>query len=134
MTICISMEKFLIDTHVLIWLVSDSKKISKKAFLKLNHRETKIYISTVSLWEIAIKEKIGKLDLGLTIEELILELKFNKIEIFTINTNHIKALNSFKLHHRDPFDRMLIAQAKVENMTIITKDNSFSKYNIDILW
>ena len=128
------MRQFLIDTHVLIWLVSESKKISEKAFSILNHRENKIYISTISLWEISIKEKIGKLDLGLTIDELIKELKFNEIEIFTINTNHIKELQNLDLHHRDPFDRMLIAQSKTENMTIITKDNSFSKYDIDILW
>ncbi len=128
------MKKYLIDTHVLIWLVSESEKISRKAFSILNRRENKIYISTISLWEISIKEKIGKLDLGLSIDELITELKFNEIEIFTINTNHIKELKNLELHHRDPFDRMLIAQGKTENMTIITKDKSFSKYDVDILW
>ncbi len=96
--------------------------------------QNEIFVSDISIWEIAIKMKIGKLNFEMSIKKLcehITNLKFNWLKI---NKNHIIETLNLPLHHRDPFDRILIASAKLENLTIITKDRNFDKYDIDILW
>jgi len=126
--------KYLLDTHVLIWMVSNSKMISQKVATILKNREKKLWFSTVSLWEIAIKSSLGKLQLELSIDELVKELILNDIELFTLNIEHVKNVQTLPFHHRDPFDRMLISQAKSEQMTILTKDANFSLYEVDVIW
>ncbi len=117
------MKKYLLDTHTFLWFMEDSKFLSKNANSKIINGE--IYLSIISLWEIAIKINIGKLELNFSLEKY--ENSWKKIggKLLNISTNHIFNYENLELHHRDPFDRMLIAQAKVENLIVITKDRNF---------
>ena len=127
------MKKFLIDTHILLWLMLEPNKLSKKVKSTLKNFDNELFVSKISLWEIAIKMKIGKLDIKMNFDDIFDILENNDLKLLDLSNKHIAKTLLFDLHHRDPFDRMLIAQAKTENMTIITKDKSFSKYDIDIL-
>ncbi len=128
------MRKYLIDTHVLIWFLEDNSKLPKDISEIIISENERIYISMVSLWEISIKRSIDKLDLKLSTSTIIDRCKkhWNIKNGFT--SKELQIYENLPFYHRDPFDRMLIAQAKNENMIIITKDSNFSKYNIEIMW
>ena len=128
------MGKYLIDTHVIIWFYEGDNKLPKKIRTFLEEENEKIQVSMISLWEISIKISIGKL-----------KLKENTSTIFNnckkywnikndLTSKELQIYENLPFYHRYPFDRMLIAQAKNENMIIITKDSNFSKYNIEIMW
>ena len=125
--------KYLLDTHVLIWYLFGDTAISKTA-KKLIDNTDECYYSICSLWEIGIKQSLKKLTLKESIpyiEEKCQENDFNK---FDISSEHIELLKSLPFIHHDPFDRLLIAQAKAEKMTIITKDGIIPQYNIQTIW
>lgn len=121
--------KFLLDTQIFIWWMKDEKLQENVKNIISNPANT-IYLSTVSVWEMIIKKKIGKLKLPknwkITIED-------GKFEILPINLEHALTVETLFLHHKDPFDRMLIAQAKVENLIMITSDPKMSKYKIRVI-
>ena len=128
------MKKYLIDTHVLIWFFEGDEQLAVKTRTFLIEEKEKIQVNMISLWEISIKINIGKLKLNQNTSEIL--KKSN--EYWTLRNGftekQLLAYEKLPLHHRDPFDRILIAQAQSENLTIITKDRNFSKYDIDILW
>jgi len=126
--------KYLIDTHILLWLMLEPHKLSKKVKNVFQNIDNTLYISKISLWEIAIKMKIGKLDIKMNFGNIFDILKENDLLLLALDDKHIAGTLILPLHHRDPFDRMLIAQAKTENYTIITKYQNFSKYDVDVLW
>ena len=128
------MKKYLIDTHILLWLMLEPQKLSNAVKKTLQNTNNELYISRISLWEIAIKIKIGKLNIKMNFIDICVALKENDFILLDLKNKHIVETLALPFHHRDPFDRMLIAQAKTENLTIITKDQNFSEYNIDILW
>ena len=128
------MKKYLLDTHTIIWFARNLPQISNKALITINNIENNIFISDISIWEIAIKMKIGKLDIGISLKEFINKIENIKIKWLSIKHNHILETINLPFHHRDPFDRMLIAQARTENMTIITRDKNFKKYDVNIMW
>jgi PIN domain nuclease of toxin-antitoxin system len=124
------MNKFLLDTHILLWLYFDAKKLTKNVNSLFKQAGNTFYVSTVSIWEISIKFHLGKLDLGnlnpLDLKNLILE---NNIKI--INLESDTAATLFQLHasyHKDPFDRILIWQAIQNNYTFITDDKNIKLY------
>ncbi len=125
---------YLIDTQIFIWALENNPRLSKKAIDLLENNSNSIYISIVSLWEIAIKTNIGKLELSQPLEEIIRRLPEAEISIFTIQTEHVLGLNNLPFYHRDPFDRILIAQAIAENMEIISSDEIFSHYPVTVHW
>ena len=124
---------YLIDTHILLWVMLDPKKLSKEAQNIIENTENKIYVSKISLWEIAIKIKIGKLNIKTDFINIYKLLLSNDFDILDLSNQHIAETLQLPLYHRDPFDRMLIAQAKNENLKIITKDRNFKKYEVEIL-
>ena len=128
------MNKFLLDTHAIIWFIEGNEGISETAKnIIINYPEL-CKVSVLSLWEISIKFNVGKLKTKHNLQEFI-ELTQTYWTIDNnINNQSIIIYQKLPLHHRDPFDRMLIAQAKAENLTIITKDKNFSKYDVNILW
>ena len=93
-----------------------------------------VFLSVASLWEITIKHQIKKLELGISLEELFEFVDRNQIEIILINYLHLIQLSSLPLHHGDPFDRLIIAQAISENLKLISKDSIFQKYQVDLIW
>ena len=125
---------YLIDTHILLWMMLEPNKLSEKVKSVLVNYSNTIYVSQVSLWEMAVKIKIGKLDIKMSLTDIINKMNNHGILILPIKNNHIEETINLELHHRDPFDRLIIAQTRVENMTIISKDSNFSKYDVEILW
>ncbi len=130
------MQKFIIDTHYLIWAMKDPTKISPKALNIIENINNTIYVSLASLWEIAIKQKIGKIQLLDSLENFKADVEEIGIIWLPILDKHIFATTQLELHqtHKDPFDRLIISQAKQENLTIITDDSKFNLYSdIDLL-
>ena len=124
---------YLLDTHTLLWFLRDSPQLSKKA-LGIITTENKVYVSIASLWEIAIKKSIGKLEFEHSIEK-IAELCHEKdILILQIQPKYFDKIIKLPNIHNDPFDRLIIAQAIIENLVIITKDTIIPKYSVKTIW
>jgi PIN domain nuclease of toxin-antitoxin system len=127
--------KVLIDTHAFLWLLTGDARLSERAKEVFLDTEHKIFLSAASLWEISIKISLGKLELKkgwmATIQK---EMKQNLIFWLPVEMPHCEQLTKLPFHHRDPFDRMLIAQAMVEGMHILSNDSEFSKYSINFIW
>lgn len=119
--------KILLDTHILIWFVEGNQRLKQDYIDLILHPTEKKYLSIVSLWEIAIKVNIGKLKITKPLDILVPE----GIVLLDLHSSH--TVQSLPLHHRDPFDRMLIAQAQVEGLTIMTDDANFPLYDAQIL-
>ena len=130
--------KYLIDTHVIIWLLENDDKLSRTARREIENPDNQIFVSIVSLFEIAIKVKIGKLDFNKSVNDIVKELNNQGINILALNAFHIENYQSVPLiaDHRDPFDRILIATALHENLSIITIDEKFENYKhiINVIW
>jgi len=123
----------LLDTHTFLWFVMGSPKISGELRLQIENNDN--FLSIVSIWEIAIKYGIGKLNLGLPFNDFIdQQIIPNGIQILNIQLEHLKIFADLPLHHRDPFDRLLIAQAIVEDIPIISVDSLFSLYPVQKIW
>ena len=120
--------KYLIDTHTFLWFNEGSSELSIKAKNLIADKTNEIFISIASLWEISIKTAIGKLEIVGEYELIIEDVTDNEIEILSINFAHTVVQNRLPLHHRDPFDRMIISQAIVENIDVISKDEQFDVY------
>ena len=123
----------LIDTYALLWYLRDSSKLSEKAHEIIDNEE-QIFTSIASLWEIAIKHSIGKLDLEFSITQIEELCKQKDISILPIASKHLDELKKLPNHHNDPFDRLIICQARTENLTIITRDTIIPKYSVKTLW
>ncbi len=119
----------LLDTHILLWHLSDNPKLKTEKSKIIENPENRIFFSLVSLWEIAIKTSIGKLKITQPIDSLIPK----EIAVLGLRIAHIQKVKELLFHHRDPFDRMLIAQAMEENLTIMTDDAHFKKYDIKLI-
>jgi PIN domain nuclease of toxin-antitoxin system len=126
--------KLLLDTHTFIFWDSQPSKLSQRALELLTNKDNLRLLSVVSLWEIQIKQQLGKLTLNKTLEEIILIQQNNYIEILPITVAHILALDSLPLYHKDPFDRLLIAQANRENAVLISCDSVFANYSVQVEW
>jgi len=125
---------FLLDTHTIIWFFERSPKLPIRTKERIVDRGNNIYACTVSLWEIALKVNLGKLKLGFTFGELLGKVNTSTIELLQIENEYLKRLSALPSIHKDPFDRLLIATALVENLTLITADNNIQKYNVSRIW
>lgn len=126
--------RYLLDTNVLLWWIDDPDQLSETARQAITATDTTAEVSLISTWEIAIKHGIGRLDLAEKPEECIpYAMQENAFVVLPINADHCFAAGALPLHHRDPFDRMLIAQARIEDMTIITADRAFEPYDVSLL-
>jgi len=125
----------LLDTHAFLWFIGGSSSLSKRARTLIEDETNRVVLSTASLWEIAIKISLEKLTLSESFDVLIPEqLAVNGIELLDISINHAALVANLPFHHRDPFDRLLVAQAKVEQMAVISKDQAFDAYEVNRLW
>jgi PIN domain nuclease of toxin-antitoxin system len=125
---------YLLDTHTLLWYLSNSDQLSDKARNIINY-ESNICVSVISFWEIALKKNLGKLSFSSSIIEIENLCIKKNIRILPIKSSHLDELSNLPLIHNDPFDRLIIAQAKIENLILITKDKIIPKYNnIKVLW
>jgi PIN domain nuclease of toxin-antitoxin system len=127
--------RFLIDTHTFIWYVQNSDRLTTSATAIINNGRNEILLSTASIWEMAIKQSTGKLNLGLPYANFINEqMRINNIGLLQIEVAHLDVVASLPFHHRDPFDRLLIAQVLVEQIPIVSIDPAFDAYSIQRIW
>ncbi len=127
--------KLLLDTHVFLWLNDDPERLSKTVKDLCVSGEHEYYLSIASPWEMQIKSQLNKLSLAMPIEELIQKnVQENNIQLLPVELAHIAYLSQLPQHHRDPFDRMIIAQAMLEGMTIVSADLAFSAYSVPLVW
>jgi len=127
--------KLLLDTHVFIWWFNEPEKLSKKVLAACEDNKNELILSVASIWEMQIKMQLGKLRLTQSIKDLISTHRATyDLQILPIFLNHILALDNLPVHHRDPFDRILIAQASTERLAIVTKDQIFKEYTVQLFW
>ncbi len=120
----------LLDTHILLWWLDDSPILKESERAAISNPDNIIIVSSAVIWEIRIKQGIGKLELPPEYFEVIKKQGF---EFLPITFEHAYAVGDLPKHHRDPFDRMLISQAKHQKLTIITRDNIIKKYDVKVL-
>ena len=127
--------RFLLDTHSFLWFIAGDNKLSSQARNLITNLDNQVLVSIASLWEISIKAGLGKLELSRPFEELIPEqFALNEINQLSINLDHLAKLIYLPFYHRDAFDRLIIAQAMVEALPIITRDSVFQEYSIEVIW
>ena len=127
--------KYLLDTHTLLWFLAGDETLSRKARQLIDDPGNEKFLSIVSLWEIAIKTGLGKLNLDKPFDQMFPErLDFNGIQILDITVDSLIKLTTLPFHHRDPFDRLIIAQGLVEGFPIISVDTVFDAYGISREW
>jgi PIN domain nuclease of toxin-antitoxin system len=127
--------KLLLDTHTFLWFVTDSDILSEKAKDVIEDAESEVYLSIASLWEMAIKASLGKLSLKQPFEKFLEDqLSQNQLTILNISPAHAALVASLPFHHRDPFDRMLIAQAISLKIPLVSRDEAFDAYSIVRFW
>lgn len=126
--------KLLLDTHVFIWWADEPEKLSSDALAALQDENNVLMLSVVSIWEIQIKTQLGKLKLSLTIKELVeSQQSANDLQILPVTLAHVLALETLPFHHKDPFDRLLVAQSIEEDATLVSADSKLSAYPIKLL-
>lgn len=127
--------KALLDTHAFLWLIGDLPNLSKKAKKIFTDKDNEILLSMASIWEMGIKLSLGKLELTQPFNKFIpSQLHQNCISQLDINFRHINEVVNLPFHHRDPFDRLIISQAIVEEIPIISNDNHFDLYEVERIW
>ncbi len=125
----------LLDTNAFLWFISGSDRLSSKASDYIADFNNDLVISKASLWEIAIKTSLGKLELLSPFDQLIpTQLEKNAIDVLPIELDHISGIINLEFHHRDPFDRLIIAQGITEQIPIVTSDRMFTKYPVEVIW
>ncbi|MGI8669876.1 MAG: type II toxin-antitoxin system VapC family toxin [Aridibacter sp.] len=125
--------RLLIDTHILIYFLEGNNLLSNSHQQIIADSNNEILISIASLWEMAIKISIGKLTLLQPLEDVIKQIEAEDFEILTISPEHTLQVSTMPFYHRDPFDRIIIAQCQVENLDIISNDTNFPAYNVKLL-
>ena len=127
--------KVLLDTHTFIWWDSEPTKLSPKALMLCQNQANTVLLSVASVWEMQIKLQLGKLKLNLSLAEVIeSQQQTNNIEILPVSLKHVLALESLPTYHKDPFDRLLIAQANVEGAVLVSRDSIFASYPVNVVW
>jgi PIN domain nuclease of toxin-antitoxin system len=123
--------KLLLDTNAFLWWRDESPLLSARAKAEIREPDNDIIVSICSLWEITIKRTVGKLQFAEDFESVMADEDFR---LLPVAYAHLGALDSLPLHHRDPFDRLLIAQSIAENTPVVTNDRAFALYNVKTLW
>ena len=126
--------KYLLDTHTAIWALGNKTKLSEAAKAIIDDVSLSLCVSIISAWEIAIKVSIGKLKFEGGTTLFLEKMRHNGVELFNIKSSHIEYVESLPFIHRDPFDRLLVAIAKVDSMTILTSDENIQKYGVPCTW
>lgn len=124
----------LLDTHTFIWFIEDAKELSPAAKKIIEAEDAANYISVATLWEIAIKLSLGKLELKKPFSEINKLIELNGFLILPVDFQDTLAVSQLPFYHRDPFDRILIAQCVNKNLTLITIDENAAKYDVKTLW
>lgn len=122
--------RLLLDTHILLWWLADEMRIPEKHREIIRDGKNQVLVSTASAWEVAIKQRLGKLRAPADLKS---QVKAARFELLNITIDHALAVGELPDHHSDPFDRMLIAQARIEGLTLVTEDPKLRLYDLTIL-
>lgn len=125
------MAQLLVDSHVLLWHVLDDSRLGPEPTAAIEAADAQVLVSTASLWEIAVKAALGKLDVPDDLPARVEQLGFHMLPV---TADHAWQVRRLPRHHNDPFDRLLIAQAQVERLPIVTADSSFAAYDVMVVW
>jgi len=128
------MQQNILDTHALIWFIEGDKQLSNRTRILIEGENTLNYVSIASLWEIAIKVSLKKLELQTPFEQINKQLTENGFEFLPVTFADTLTVSTLPFHHRDPFDRLIIAQALNSGINEITKDENFRMYGIKVIW
>jgi PIN domain nuclease of toxin-antitoxin system len=127
--------RYLLDTHSLLWFLSGDTGLTERARRIIENADHDILVSIASLWEIAIKHSLGKLKLAQPFEEIFPhQLEINTLSLLGVRLPHVVRVSSLPFHHRDPFDRLLIAQSLSEEIPILSGDDAFDDYGVERIW
>jgi PIN domain nuclease of toxin-antitoxin system len=127
--------KLLLDTHAALWVLANDSRLSRKASELIGDEGNLCYLSAASVWEVAIKHSVDKLDAPSTFPlRFHADMALRGVTSLPVYDVHAAAVASLPFHHRDPFDRLLVAQAKTENMSIVSKDKILGAYGVEVLW
>jgi PIN domain nuclease of toxin-antitoxin system len=125
----------LLDSHTFVWWRDETQKLSPTAFAEISNSNNSVFLSVVTVWELQIKIALNKFTIKGTLENAVKdEQQNNGFQVLSVLLSHALYLENLPLHHKDPFDRLLISQAIVENMTLVTTDPEFAKYQANLLW
>ena len=127
--------KVLADTHAVLWWLADDPRLSDRARSTFRNGENVVYWSLASAFELAVKQSVGKLQLGRPLERLFAAVVQEQgFELLPVTHTHCTALAELPLHHRDPFDRMLVAQALIEGLPLLSSDSKLAAYDVELVW
>lgn len=126
--------RLLLDTHAFLWFVAGDRRLGARARRALERDDAKPMLSVASVWEMAIKASLGRLELPEPLERYLASKLSTNLQLLPLELGHVLAVERLPFHHQDPFDRVLVAQASAERMPIVTKDPAFKKYRVDIVW
>lgn len=126
--------RLLLDTHAFLWFVTGSERLSPRARRALAVEDSEPLLSAASVWEMAIKARLGRLTLPGTVEEYVAEKVASGLAVLPIEWPHAAAVERLPLYHRDPFDRLIIAQALAENLPVVSADPAFRRYGVKVVW
>ena len=124
----------LLDTHTVLWLAGNSPKLSQTAKDAIFHEGNQKFVSMASAWEVAIKNSIGKFRLTDGVAEFYKMVESNGFLLLPIERSHVSKVESLPFHHRDPFDRLLVAAAQCEGLAIVTADENIPAYGVPCIW
>lgn len=126
--------KYILDTHTFIWWNDDPQLLSEKVVALCEDPSNKLFVSLASVWEMQIKLQLKKLKLSASLESIIEQQQANNIELLTLTTQHILNLSTLPMHHKDPFDRLIISQANMDNAILLSADKKFELYDVKVDW
>lgn len=126
--------KLLLDAHAFVWWASDPAKLSSKALAQCLNPANIVLFSVASIWEIQIKNQLGKLTLAKSLPDIVATQQANQFQLISITLEHVLALYALPIHHRDPFDRILIAQATIEDAVLVSHDPLIAQYPVKEFW
>jgi len=125
----------LLDSHSFVWMHEEPHKLSVKVAYEILNPANQIFLSVAGVWELQIKIALGKFSFSDTFENVLAqERQANNLRILPVNLAHALYLENLPPHHKDPFDRLLISQAIVENLILVSTDANFAKYQVNLLW
>jgi PIN domain nuclease of toxin-antitoxin system len=129
------MQRLLLDTHTFLWWTADAADLSNRARKAIAAADSECWLSVVSVWELAIKISLDKLRLAQPLHRFVPEqLAANRIRLLPLELSHVTRVSDLPWHHRDPFDRLLVAQAAAEGLTLVTRDKALAAYGVTTLW
>lgn len=123
--------RLLADTHAALWLLGDDKRLSPRADQMLTDASNEVMLSSAVVWEVAIKRSLGKLDVPDGFAGLLLDAGAVPL---AVSIDHARAVRSLPWHHRDPFDRLLVAQATIEDAVLVSNDERLGAYDVEVIW